>query len=240
MQRHEFTGAWHVTSSLLPNKPALHPVESSTRHHRRTPQQASLHHHLPDCLSDIYRSFRVATDLLCRTRPKHGTPPVRSPACPCLHVRSGLLHPQSSRQCMSPLKRRRVGCGKLASCVTPQTSEFSLFCLLTWPRPTLPPCHMHTQSSWSYATRAFGELGHARRLQTQIITSFSDVPEVYPSPPPVCAEHREPLLGKSGGGEETSLARTAEPAEHGVHKSRGQHQWGSRSTVVMAEHAMAE
>lgn len=59
MQRHEFTGAWHVTSSLLPNKPALHPVESSTRHHRRTPQQASLHHHLPDCLT----AYLTSTDL---------------------------------------------------------------------------------------------------------------------------------------------------------------------------------
>lgn len=177
--------------------------------------------------------------MLCRTRPKHGTPPVRSPACPCLHVRSGLLHPQSSRQCMSPLKRRRVGCGKLASCVTPQTSEFSLFCLLTWPRPTLPPCHMHTQSSWSYATRAFGELGHARRLQTQIITYF--LTSLRSSPPPVCAVHDKPLFGEERGAEEAS------PAVHRrARRARSTQKSGSasmglmRSTVVMAEHAMAE
>lgn len=61
--------------------------------------------------------------MLCRTRPKHGAPPVRSPACPCLHVRSGLLHPQSSRQSVCR-RERRVGCGKLASCVTPQRQNF--------------------------------------------------------------------------------------------------------------------
>ena len=137
--------------------------------------------------------------MLCRTRPKHGTPPVRSPACPCLHVRSGLLHPQSSRQCMSPLKRRRVGCGKLASCVTPQTSEFSLFCLLTWPRPTLPPCHMHTQSSWSYATRAFGDRVMPdvcrRRSLLHFLTSLRFTPHLR-----LCAQSTANLFwGRAGG-----------------------------------------